>query len=207
MQDKVNVTDYKTLSFIWAVVDLAPTPPLNKTTRAKNMNCKPSSLHCSPLHYVAEMKHLTPYRLNETSLSPVRGRGMGLLSEKAGRKGGLLVVVMPVGLWRIDNLIHQPTLCRNSSSDSSGNISTPSPRLICSLASSTRAKNSSLVRRVESTSFSETSFRKYLAARFSRFSSSAMILILRRISAFICIAVMSSNNYVFWLQRYKNNSK
>ena len=24
-----------------------------------------------------EMKHLTPYRLNETSLSPVRGKGMG----------------------------------------------------------------------------------------------------------------------------------
>ena len=136
------------------------------------------------------MKHLTPYRQNETTLSPVRGKGMELLSKEAGRKGGLLVVVMPVGLWRIDNLVHQPTLCRNSSNDSSGNISTPSPRLICSLASSTRAKNSSLVRRVGSASFSETSFRKYLAARFSRFSSSAMILILRRISAFICIAVI-----------------
>ena len=86
-------------------------------------------------------------------------------------------------LWRIDNLIHQPTLCRNSSNDSSGNISTPSPRLICSLASSTRAKNSSLVRRVGSVSFSETSLRKYLAARFSRFSSSAIMLILRSNSA------------------------
>ena len=27
------------------------------------------------------MKHLTPYRQNETSLSPVRGRGMGLISS------------------------------------------------------------------------------------------------------------------------------
>ena len=180
------------------------------------------------------MKHLTPYRQNETSLSPVRGKGMGLLSKEVGRKGGLLVVVMPVGRKHIHiNLslkdfvnqamllcdgtaplaiavafqwfrmtsarfgIHQPTLCRNSSNDSLGNISTPSPRLICSLASSTRAKNSSLVRRVGSASFSETSLRRYLAARFSRFSSSAMILILRRISAFICIAVMSSNNYIF----------
>ena len=43
------------------------------------------------------MRHLTPYRKNETSLSPVRGKGMGLLSKEVGRKGGLLVVVMPVG--------------------------------------------------------------------------------------------------------------
>jgi hypothetical protein len=28
-----------------------------------------------------EMKHLTPYRQNETSLSPVRGKGMGLVSS------------------------------------------------------------------------------------------------------------------------------
>ena len=27
------------------------------------------------------MKHLTPYRQNETSLSPVRGKGMGLVSS------------------------------------------------------------------------------------------------------------------------------
>ena len=36
-------------------------------------------------HKVSEMKHLTPYRQNETSLSPVRGKGMvyggGLMSE------------------------------------------------------------------------------------------------------------------------------
>ena len=29
------------------------------------------------LYSLFEMKHLTPYRLNETSLSPVRERGMG----------------------------------------------------------------------------------------------------------------------------------
>ena len=38
----------------------------------------PVILNCSPLHLVTEMKHLTPYRKNETSLSPVRGRGMGV---------------------------------------------------------------------------------------------------------------------------------
>lgn len=78
------------------------------------------------------------------------------------------------GPWRIDNLVHQPTLFRKASKDSSGNISIPSPRRICSLASSTRAKNSSLLRRVGSASFSDTSLRRYLAARLSRPSSSAM---------------------------------
>ncbi len=36
-------------------------------------------------HKVTEMKHLTPYRQNETFLSPVRGRGMvyedGMIKE------------------------------------------------------------------------------------------------------------------------------
>lgn len=65
------------------------------------------------------------------------------------------------------------------------------PCLICSLASSTRAKNSSSLRRVGSAFFSAMSLRRYLAARFRRFSSSAIMLILRRISAFICMAVIT----------------
>jgi hypothetical protein len=39
------------------------------------------------LDYYMEMKHLTPYRQNETSLSPVRGKGMvyggGIIKEFA----------------------------------------------------------------------------------------------------------------------------
>ena len=53
-----------------------------------------------------------------------------------------------------------------------------------------RAKNSSFVINVGS-SFSAASLRRYLAARLSKFSSSAMILILRSNSAFICIAVIT----------------
>ena len=60
----------------------------------------------------------------------------------------------------------------------------------CFFALSIRAKNSSLVKSVES-SFSETSLRRYFAARFSWVSSSAMMLILRRISAFNCMAVIT----------------
>jgi len=61
----------------------------------------------------------------------------------------------------------------------------------CFSARSILAKKSSFVIKVVS-SFSATSLRRYLAARFSRFSSSAMILMLRRISAFICTAVITS---------------
>ena len=89
-------------------------------------------------------------------------------------------------------LIHQPTLSRNSSNDSSGNISMPSPRLIWSLASSTRAKNSFRVRSVGSFCFSDTSLRRYLATRFSILSSSARAPRLRSISAFSCTAVITA---------------
>jgi len=59
----------------------------------------------------------------------------------------------------------------------------------CFSARSILAKNSSFVIKVGSF-FSPANLRRYLAARLSRFSSSAIILILRRISAFICIAVI-----------------
>ena len=75
------------------------------------------------------------------------------------------------------------------------------PCLISSRASSTLAKNSSFVIKVGSACFSATSLRRYLAARLSRFSSSAMMLMLRSSSAFICIAVMSS--IFIPLQKYK----
>lgn len=60
----------------------------------------------------------------------------------------------------------------------------------CFLASSTRAKNSALDISAESFSFSAASFRRYFTARFNRFSSSAMMLILRSISAFNSIEVI-----------------
>ena len=68
-------------------------------------------------------------------------------------------------------------------------------------ASSTRAKNSSFVKRVAS-SFSATSLRKYLAARFSKYSSSAMMLMLRSTSAFNCIVVISLS-YFITAQKYE----
>ena len=68
-------------------------------------------------------------------------------------------------------------------------------------ASSTRAKNSSFVKRVAS-SFSATSLRKYLAARFSKFSSSAMMLMLRSTSAFNCVVVISLS-YFITAQKYE----
>lgn len=63
----------------------------------------------------------------------------------------------------------------------------------CLYSSSPRlrlSKNSSRETSVGSACFSATSLRRYLAVRFSRFSSSAIMLMLRRISAFICIAVI-----------------
>ena len=74
----------------------------------------------------------------------------------------------------------------------------PSPRRISSRPSSTRRKNSSFVRSVGSACFSAASLRRYLAARFSKASSSAIMLILRSISAFICIAVIT---FIFLLQK------
>ncbi len=60
----------------------------------------------------------------------------------------------------------------------------------CFLALSTRARNSSRENSVGPACFSVTSLRRYLTARFSKFSSSAMMLMLRSISAFISIAVI-----------------
>ena len=85
-----------------------------------------------------------------------------------------------------DSICHYPTRFIKSSRVSSSCNSNVGPFF----ASSIRAKNSSRVNSVGSACFSATSLRKYLAARFSRFSSSAMILILRSISAFNCIAVI-----------------
>ncbi len=79
----------------------------------------------------------------------------------------------------------------------------PFPCLISSRASSTLAKNSSFVINVGSACFSATSLRRYLAARFSRFSSSAIMLILRSSSAFICIAVISN---IFFRCKNTNNN-
>ena len=59
----------------------------------------------------------------------------------------------------------------------------------CFLASLIRVINSSCVK-ADSSRFSLTSLRKYLATRSISFSSSAIILILRRISAFICMEVI-----------------
>ena len=59
----------------------------------------------------------------------------------------------------------------------------------CFSARSILAKNSSSVIK-DGSFFSAANLRRYLAARLSRFSSSAIMLILRRISAFNCIAVI-----------------
>ena len=81
---------------------------------------------------------------------------------------------------------------------------TLSPRRICSRPSSTRRKNSSLESSVGSACISATSLRKYLVARFSRLSFSAMMLMLRSISAFISIAVITS---VFYGAKVSINSE
>lgn len=72
---------------------------------------------------------------------------------------------------------------------------THSPRRICSRPSSTRRRNSSLESSVGSACISATSLRKYLVARFSRLSFSAMMLMLRSISTFISFAVITSVFY------------
>lgn len=95
-------------------------------------------------------------------------------------------------LVRIVNCIfHQPTRLRNSSRVSPGNILCVLPCRYSSSPRSRLAKNSSRGISVGSACFSETSLRRYFEARFSRFSSSAIMLKLRSISAFICIAVMA----------------
>ena len=84
------------------------------------------------------------------------------------------------GLFSIfDTISHYSIRSRRSSTVSPSFNSYKGPFL----ASSTRWKNSSFVNSVGS-SFSETSFRKYLTARFSSFSSSAMMLKFRSNSAF-----------------------
>ena len=98
---------------------------------------------------------------------------------------GLLIV--------FDSISHYPTRLIKSSSVSSSRNSNVGPVF----ASSIRAKNSSRVNSVGSACFSATSLRRYFAARFSRFSSSAMMLMLRSISAFSCVAVITS---MFWMQ-------
>ena len=108
-------------------------------------------------------------------------------------------------LRRVDNLVHQPTRFRKSSNDSPGSISTPSPHLICSLAFSTWSKNSSLLSRVGSASFSETSLRKYLATRFSMPSSSARAPRLRNISAFNCRAFIKIIFTVYAAKIHRNS--
>lgn len=62
----------------------------------------------------------------------------------------------------------------------------PLPSAISFSALSIRARNSSSVSSVGSPCFSATSLRKYLVARLSRLSSSAMMLMLRSNSAFRC---------------------
>ena len=69
------------------------------------------------------------------------------------------------------------------------------PCRYCSSPLSRLAKNSSLESNVGSDCISATSLRKYLVARFSRLSFSAMMLMLRSISAIISIAVITSVFY------------
>ena len=92
-----------------------------------------------------------------------------------------------------DSISHYPARLIKSSRVSSSRNSNVGPVF----ASSIRAKNSSRVNSVGSACFSATSLRRYFAARFSRFSSSAMMLMLRSISTFICIAVITLS---FWVQ-------
>ena len=140
--------------------------------------------------------------------------GFGMLFQFLNKLVGLLICCRfrPFqfhevfnGLGRIYNFIHQPTLSKKSSRVSPGSISRPSPRSICFSAFSTRAKNSSRVISVESACFSDTSLRRYLAARFSNPSSSAIILILRKISALRCTVLMSYN-LEFRCKGMENNS-
>ena len=88
-------------------------------------------------------------------------------------------------------VFHQPTLLRKSSRDSLGSILWVLPCLYSSSPRSRLAKNSSLETSVGSDVFSLTSLRKYFTARFSKLSSSAIRLILRRSSAFSCTAVIT----------------
>ena len=120
------------------------------------------------------------------------------LFQLLNKLGGFLVcrrlrTLKPQKVWLSENrqFLHQLTLSRNSSNDSLGSISMPSPRRICALASSTREKNSSLVRSVGSASFSATSLRRYFATRFIMGSLSARIPMSRHIWAFNCTAVIS----------------
>lgn len=93
---------------------------------------------------------------------------------------------------------HYPTLSKNSSNVSPGSMRCTFPSRACWRDSSIRAKNSSCVNFVGSACFSATSLRRYFAARFIRFSSSAMMLMLRSISAFSCTAVIT---ILFCLQK------
>ena len=106
-------------------------------------------------------------------------KGFGLFAfELPGIFNGLPLVY--------DGKCHYPTRAIRSSIVSPSSKRYEGPFF----ASSTLWKNSSLVKRVGS-SFSATSLRRYFTARLSRFSSSAITLMERSISALSCIAVMT----------------
>ena len=85
-------------------------------------------------------------------------------------------------------VFHRLRMCRSNSSILVNER--PLPSAISCLASSTRAKNSSFVICESSSCFWAASFFRYLTARLSNASSSAITPIARYISAFNCIGVI-----------------
>ncbi len=85
-------------------------------------------------------------------------------------------------------VFHRLRMCRSNSSILVNER--PLPSAISCLASSTRAKNSSFVICESSSCFWAASFFRYLTARLSSASSSAITPIARYISAFNCIGVI-----------------